>query len=76
MVIRQPAPTLEARVAELEQTLAQIAHFISPDLRPDLATSALGQEADLQALSAQLQQESAAAKDAKDQKDLEKLPET
>ncbi len=76
VVIRQPAPTLEARVAELEQTLAQIAHFISPDLRPDLATSALGQEADLQALSAQLQQESAAAKDAKDQKDLEKLPET
>lgn len=67
--------SLEERVAGLEQTLATLSHFISPELRPDLATSALNQESDLQALSAQLQQQAQAAKDAKDQKDVEKLSE-
>lgn len=66
---------IEARLASLEQLVHQLAHFISPELRPDLATSALNQETDLQGLSAQLQQQAGEAKNAKDQKDVEKLPE-
>ena len=67
--------SLDARLAALENAVAQLAHFIRPELRPDLASSALSQEADLQALSGQLQQQAADAKNMKDQKDVEKLSE-
>lgn len=70
-----PEAALEERLAGLEQAIQQLAHFISPELRPDLAASALTQESDLQALSAQLQQQAQEAKDQKDQKDVEKLAE-
>jgi hypothetical protein len=49
------------RLASLEQTVQQLVHFISRDLRPDLSRSAL--------------QGSQASKDEKDQKDNEKLSE-
>ncbi|MGA7215447.1 MAG: S8 family serine peptidase, partial [Terrimicrobiaceae bacterium] len=67
--------SLDARLAALENAVAQLTHFISPELRPDLASSALSQETDLQALSGQLQQQAADAKNMKDQKDVEKLSE-
>ncbi|MDQ4214739.1 hypothetical protein [Microbacterium capsulatum] len=38
-----------ARLAELEERLEQLVSFVSPELRPDLSTSALGAEADLSA---------------------------
>ena len=50
----------EQRLAALEQTVQQLAHFIGADLRPDLTQSAL-------------QGNSQAAKDEKDSKDAEKL---
>ena len=68
--------SLEARVAGLEQVLAQLAHFIGPELRPDLGASALGHEGDLQALSAELQQRAEEARRVKEEKDVEKLSET
>jgi hypothetical protein len=37
---------LEARLAQLEAALAQMMHFIRPEMRPDLSTGALKQEAD------------------------------
>jgi hypothetical protein len=60
---------LEARLGALEAAVAQIAHFISGELRPDLSQGALSAEADLQR---QLDAEGAAAKAAKDNKDVEK----
>lgn len=62
----------EARLGALEAAVAQIAHFISGELRPDLSQGALSAEADLQR---QLESEGAAAKAAKDTKDVEKLGE-
>jgi len=60
-----PAEAIEGgvseRLASLEQTVQQLVHFISRDLRPDLGRSAL--------------QGSQAAKDEKDLKDNEKMPE-
>jgi hypothetical protein len=50
----------EQRLAALEQTVQQLAHFIGAELRPDLTQSAL-------------QGSSQAAKDEKDMKDAEKL---
>jgi hypothetical protein len=50
----------EQRLAALEQTVQQLAHFIGAELRPDLARSALYGS-------------SQAAKDEKDMKDAEKL---
>ena len=50
----------EQRLATLEQTVQQLAHFIGAELRPDLTRSAL-------------QGNSQAAKDEKDMKDAEKL---
>lgn len=66
------AGSLEARLGALEAAVAQIAHFISGELRPDLSQGALSAEADLQR---QLESEGAAAKTAKDTKDVEKLGE-
>src|SRR6266850_349733 len=66
---------LESRVGALEQAVDQLAHFIGGELRPDLQSSALSGEADLIALSQQLQQQASDAKSAKDAKDIEKLRE-
>lgn len=66
-------PSTDERIARLEQAVAQLAHFIGAGDRPDLQHSALGEEADL---SRQLQQQAADAKALKDDKDLEKGPES
>ena len=66
---------LESRVASLEQTVGTLTHFIGGELRPDLQSSALNQEADLMALSQQLEKQASDAKSAKDNKDVEKLRE-
>jgi hypothetical protein len=55
-----PGSDTEQRLATLEQTVQQLAHFIGAELRPDLARSAL-------------QASSQAAKDEKDMKDAEKM---
>ena len=52
----------QQRLAALEQSVQQLAHFIGAELRPDLSQSAL-------------QGSSQAAKDEKDLKDAEKLSE-
>ncbi len=67
---------LESRVGALEAVVGELSHFIGSELRPDLQSSALSGEADLIALSQQLQQQANDAKSAKDQKDIEKLRET
>lgn len=67
---------LESRVGALEQMVGELTHFIAGELRPDLQSSALSEEADLIALSQQLQQQANDAKSAKDNKDIEKLRET
>lgn len=66
---------LESRVAELEGTVAELTHFISGELRPDLQSSALSQEDDLLALSQQLEKQASDAKSSKDDKDVEKMRE-
>jgi len=66
---------LESRVAELEQMVSELSHFIGGELRPDLQSSALNQEDDVQALSQQLEKEANDAKSMKDDKDIEKLRE-
>jgi len=67
---------LESRVSQLEQTVGELTHFISGDLRPDLQSSALNQEDDLASISQQLQQQADDAKAMKDDKDIEKLRES
>ncbi|NJO98509.1 MAG: hypothetical protein HC764_23010 [Pleurocapsa sp. CRU_1_2] len=72
--------TMEQRLSRLESAMGQLRHFISPELRPDLIKGALRAEADYQpvdptALSQQLQQQATAAKQAKDNKDVEKVQE-
>jgi hypothetical protein len=66
---------LESRVASLEQMVGALTHFIGGELRPDLQSSALNQEADLMALSQQLEKQASDAKAVKDNKDVEKLRE-
>ena len=61
-----PADPLEARLGALEAAVAQIAHFISSELRPDLSRGALTGEDDLAAAGQQLDAEGRAAKDLKD----------
>jgi outer membrane biosynthesis protein TonB len=63
------ALSFEARLSAVEAAIAQIAHFISGELRPDLSRGALGGEQDLTTAQQQLE---AAGKAAKDNKDLEK----
>ena len=70
------AGNLEARIAQLEQAMNQLVHFISGDLRPDLGSSALNQEEDLRKVSQELAKQANDAKQQKDDKDLEKLRET
>lgn len=66
---------VEERINQLEQTVAQLTHFISQGLRPDLQSSALSQEDDQAMLGQQLEKEATDAKAAKDQKDIEKVRE-
>jgi hypothetical protein len=78
-VIRPPdsgaGSPLEDRVAGLEQAIGELSHFITTSLRPDLQSSALSQEADLRAVSQDLEKQANDAKGLKDDKDLEKLRE-
>jgi hypothetical protein len=84
-VAPQPRPqsagaSVEDRLTRLEAAMAELAHFISPELRPDLSQGALTREPDLgtggaAALSQQLQKQAVDAKQAKDAKDVEKLRE-
>ena len=76
-VFRPAAPEadLAARVAQLEGTVAQLAHFIGQQLRPDLRQAVLAHEPDaaaLEAMSAELEKQAIDAKAAKDNKDIEK----
>jgi subtilisin family serine protease len=69
------AGNVEDRVAALEETVQQLAHFITGELRPDLTTSSLSEEAgdqDAAALSEELRRQAVDAKTLKDDKDLEK----
>lgn len=68
------------RLANLEASVGQLMHFISAELRPDLSSSALRRESDqpgsdLSAQQQQLQKQATDAKQAKDNKDIEKLRE-
>jgi hypothetical protein len=72
--------TIEERMARLEASVAQLTHFIKSENRPSLETSALNREPDisdfdLAALSQKLQKQASGAKNAKDNKDVEKLRE-
>jgi hypothetical protein len=58
---------MEARLAQLESTVSQLATFITAAMRPDLSVGALKQEQDLTALSKQLQLEAAQAAQIKTQ---------
>lgn len=62
---------LEERLALLESQVAQLTHFIAPELRPDLSTGALASEpgANPTGLSQQLQKQANDAKAMKDNKD-------
>lgn len=62
------APGAEDRLADLEQAVLALAHFIGADLRPDLTGGALTHEDDVTGRAA-------AAKDSKDAKDKEHLAE-
>ena len=67
------------RLAGLEQAVARLAHFIGPDLRPDLVANTLAYDeqqsgqSDAQTLSDRLRQQAQKAKAVKDAKDIEKL---
>jgi hypothetical protein len=70
------AASNEARLAALEQAVVELlAHFIGPELRPDLGEGALSNEQDIAALSEELEKNAVDAKQMKDQKDVEKLSE-
>lgn len=58
------------RLAQLEQSVATLSHFISADLRPDLSASALSREQDLQALSFAMAEQTDAEKANKDVRDV------
>jgi hypothetical protein len=61
---------VEERLAQLEQSVATLSHFISGELRPDLGASALNQEEDLQALCGQMNAQAEEAKATKDVRDI------
>lgn len=76
----QSVASLEERMGYLESTVAQMVHFIGSELRPDLSAGALKQEpdvtgTDIKTLSQQLQKQAIEAKQAKDNKDIEKTME-
>ncbi|GAH68560.1 unnamed protein product, partial [marine sediment metagenome] len=77
----RPDGSLEERITNLEMTVNQLTHFIKPELRPNLSSGALKREpdvssADIASTSKKLQKEAADAKQAKDNKDMEKLSES
>lgn len=77
----RPDGSLEERITNLEMTVNQLTHFIKPELRPNLSLGALKREpdvssADIASTSKKLQKEAADAKQAKDNKDMEKLNES
>jgi Subtilase family len=74
-VAEGPPEDIATRLDRLEASVAQLSHFIGGELRPDLTQGALAQEPDLAALSQELAQAAADAKQAKDAKDVEKLSE-
>jgi len=67
---------VQQRLDRIEAALAQLTHFISPELRPDLSTGALAREpdvrGDLAARSRLHQKQASDAKRVKDAKDVEK----
>jgi subtilisin family serine protease len=68
--------TLLDQVAQLASVVEQLSHFISRQLRPDVTQSALDEpDADLYGVSERLESDEAAAKQAKDAKDMEKASE-
>lgn len=67
--IRTPG-AVEERLAQLEQSVSALSHFIPAELRPDLTGSALNQEQDLQALYDELNARSEEAKEMKDIRDV------
>jgi hypothetical protein len=67
--------SLEQRVAALEGAIAQLTHFISGELRPDLGQGALAGEEDYSTWTVELEDADAQAKAAKDLKDVEKTSE-
>lgn len=58
------------RLAQLEQSVAALSHFIPAELRPDLGTSALNREEDLQTLSDEMTAQTEEAKAIKDVRDI------
>jgi hypothetical protein len=48
-----PGPSIEERLARLEASLGQNAHFIGAELRPDLTSGALNYETDLSGAASQ-----------------------
>jgi len=71
----EPAGMIEERLDQLESTVQELLHFITGDMRPDLAEGALIHEPDLVALSEELEKQASDAKQAKDGKDVEKMSE-
>lgn len=74
------AGPLEERLSRLEAAISQMAHFITPEMRPDLGMGALTREPDQASmdpstLSRYLQKQASDAKQAKDNKDIEKMAE-
>lgn len=64
---------VEERLAQLEQAVGELTHFIASELRPDLTQGALSREPDHDSGERErLAKEASRAKYAKDQKDAEK----
>lgn len=65
-----PADAVEARIGALEAAVAQLSHFITGELRPDLSAGALSGEDDVTAEQRRLHDAAVAAKAAKDAEKL------
>lgn len=76
----QRSASFEERLVRIETAVNQLAHFIGPELRPDLKFGALMHDppvlSDPATLSQQLRKQAADTKRVKDGKDLEKLKES
>jgi hypothetical protein len=71
-----PRGSVEQRLDSLESTVGKLLHFISTELRPDLSRGALSREPDqARALSSELRKQAKDSKEAKDNKDIEKMAE-
>lgn len=58
------------RLAQLEQSVASLSHFIAAELRPDLGASALSREQDLQGIASGMNAQTDAEKAHKDVRDV------